>query len=300
MRIQKEKRQSRNIFIPLIIALIVSSATYYYNKSWIVSVVVLAIIFVLLTVYLAVRQKLKRHYEIKKMEEVFPDFIQLMASNLRAGMTIDKALLLSSRKEFAPLDTEIVKLGKDIVTGKEIDVSLSAMAKRIQSDKITKTISLIISGIRSGGNLAILLEQTAANMRERNFVEKRAASNVLMYVIFIFFAVAVGAPVLFSLSSVLVGVLTSLFANLPAMDAAATARLPLTLTKVAISTEFVTYFSLTFIVVSDILASLVLGLVSKGEEKEGVKYIAPIVLLSVACFFGVKYILGTYFAGFFG
>src|SRR4030042_1953205 len=115
-------------------------------------------------------------------------------------MTIDKALLLSSRKEFAPLDEEILLLGKEIITGKEIMQALHDMSLRIKSDKIRKTLELVISGIRSGGNISILLEETAVNMRERNFIEKKSASNVLMYVIFIFFAVAIGAPLLFGLS----------------------------------------------------------------------------------------------------
>ena len=39
------------------------------------------------------------------IEDALPDALQLMASNLRAGMTPDKALLLSSRPEFGPLKT---------------------------------------------------------------------------------------------------------------------------------------------------------------------------------------------------
>ena len=60
--------------------------------------------FLLVEFYFIIRAKLKRTADVRKMEDSFPDFIELMASNLRAGMTIDKALILSSRKEFAPLD----------------------------------------------------------------------------------------------------------------------------------------------------------------------------------------------------
>ena len=42
------------------------------------------------------------HIEAKArfVEEVLPDALQLMASNLRAGFTTDRALLLSARPEF--------------------------------------------------------------------------------------------------------------------------------------------------------------------------------------------------------
>ena len=97
------------------------------------------------------------------------------------------------------------------------------MSERIGSEKISKIILLIISGLKAGGNISELLEETAASMREKEFIEKRATSNILMYVIFIFFAIGVGAPVLFALSSILVEVIVSLSSQVP--SGAATAGL---------------------------------------------------------------------------
>jgi hypothetical protein len=170
------------------------------------------------------------------------------------------------------------------------------MVKRIGSEKIRKTILLIISGMRAGGNLATLLEQTGTNMRETDFIEKKSASNVLMYVIFIFVAVAAGAPALFALSSVLIQTLSILLAGIPEVESVA---LPFTLSKISVSVNFITYFSLTFIIVIDVLAALVLGLVSKGEEKEGVKYFLPILIISLVVFFTIKTLLGGVMAGLF-
>ena len=109
-----------------------------------------------------------------------------MSSNLRAGITIDRSMLLSAREEFDPLDKEILKTGRDITTGKDIQSALQNMSKRIGSNKIAKTVLLIISGIKAGGDVATLLEETAVHMREKSFLEKKAASSVLMYVIFYF------------------------------------------------------------------------------------------------------------------
>jgi flagellar protein FlaJ len=243
------------------------------------------------------RKKLKEMSVQKKMEDAFPDFIELMASNLRAGMTIDKALLLSARREFAPLDKEIFSLGKDIMTGKKVEAALNAFAIRTKSAKIQKTVNLIISGIKSGGNISILLEEAAVNMRERNFVEKRAASNVLMYVIFIFFSIAVGAPALFALSSVLVSVLTNILSTIPVMSS--TIALPFSLTKINISVTFITYFSIVFIIATDILASLMLGLVSKGQEKSGIKYIPILLIISILTFIVLRVVLMSYFSDIF-
>ncbi len=295
---QNKKPNIITPFIVLIISTIIGIGVQLIFRNAQNSAIAFLASLVLISLYLFIKEKLRLSAEIRKMEEVFPDFIELMSSNLRAGMTIDKALLLSSRKEFAPLDREITLLGKDIVTGKEISKALSEMALRIGSEKIKKTIDLITSGIKSGGNISILLEETAVNMRERSFIEKRAASNVLMYVIFIFFAVAIGAPLLFGLSSALVQILTNLLATIPTGEMPT--NMPFTLTKVTISVSFVTYLSLMFLVATSILASMIIGLVNKGEEKAGLKYALPLIAISTAVFFTIKTLMIKYFSGFFG
>lgn len=297
-RHRREIRQRISILPKIIFSVALAIVILYFSRNWVGSLISLFVIFALLVAYSIAKIKLNKIKKVKKMEASFPDFLQLVSSNLRAGMTIDKALLLSSRKDFAPLDQEINLLGKDLVTGKQIARALKDMATRINSEKIKKTTDLIISGIRSGGDISILLEQTATTMREREFVEKKSASNVLMYVIFIFFAIAIGAPTLFSLSAVLVQVLTGILSNIPVMES--TVAIPFTLTEISVSVTFITYFSIVFLVTTNILGALVIGLVREGEEREGLKYIAPLIILSLGIFFAIKILLLSYFTGLVG
>lgn len=240
-------------------------------------------------------ESLKKSSIVKKTEGVFPDFLGLVSSNLRAGMTVDRAMLLSSRPEFDPLDKDILQAGKDISTGKPVADALKAMSKRIGSEKINKTLLIILSGIRAGGNLSTLLEETSRNMRQREFVEKKAASQVLMYVIFIFLAVSVFSPGLFSLSGVLVDTMTNLMSGISA-DSMPTSA-PISFSSINISSTFIFYFSLSFIIVMDFMAALILGLVSKGNEKEGLRYFPIMLLLSLSIFFIVGKVLGGVLGG---
>lgn len=238
---------------------------------------------------------LKAGARVSKMEAHFPDVLQLMASNLRGGITVDSSLVLAARPEFAPLDEEIKKTGKEIATGRDIGSALIRMAKRIGSDKIKKTIYLIISGLRAGGNLADLIEQTSRNMRTQEFNERKVVSSVLMYVIFIFFAVGVGAPLLFSLSALLVEILIILLGGLGGITASTEIALPLMMNSVKISVNFIVWFTVMFIIVTDIMASLVIGLIQKGEEKGGLKYLVPLLTVSLVIFFVVRLLLRGYF-----
>ena len=76
----------------------------------------------------------------KEVEEVLPDALQLMASNLRAGLTTEKALFSSARKEFGILQKELSIIGKEVATGKDLSEALKGITKRIRSDKLEKTI----------------------------------------------------------------------------------------------------------------------------------------------------------------
>ena len=285
----------KRMMISGFLAVAVGLITYVVYGTIIATGVGVGIGFVVIFSSLKFMESLKKSARIKKIEGVFPDFLSLVSSNLRAGMTVDRAMLLSGRPEFSPLDSEIMQAGKDISTGKPVDAALKAMSKRIGSEKINKTLLIILSGIRAGGDLAILLEETSRNMRQREFVEKKAASQVLMYVIFIFLAVSVFAPGLFSLSGVLVETMTELMADV-SMDSMPQ-NIPISFSAISLSVTFIFYFSLCFIIVMDVMAALVLGLVSKGDEKEGLRFLPIMLILSLGIFFALGKILSGIMSG---
>ncbi len=235
----------------------------------------------------------------KFIEKVLPDALQLTASNLRAGLTVDKALLLSTRPEFGPLENELNILGKEVTTGKSIEEALMGMAKRNRSEKLKKAILLINSGLRAGGELALLLEQTSKNIRNQQIIEQRIRSNVLMYVIFIFFAISVGAPILFGLSSYLVETMANIFQSVEIPKTTVASALPINFTQVNVSPDFIFKFALASLISSSIMGGLILGLINKGKEKEGVKYIPILAILSVGIFLLVRYIIQSLLGGLF-
>ena len=100
-----------------------------------------------------------------EIEKVLPDALQLMAANVRAGMTVDRAIWLTARPEFGIFEEELRMAGAKTVGGKPIKVALMEMVERINSGLLEKTFRLLIEGIESGGELSHLLEETAANAR---------------------------------------------------------------------------------------------------------------------------------------
>lgn len=232
------------------------------------------------------------------IEAALPDALQLMSSNLRAGLTPEKALLLAARPEFGPLTDEITRAGKDVMIGKEISTALMDMAKHVKSDKLRKTMELIVSGLRSGGELASLIEQTSRNLRDQEFVDQKIRSNVRMYIIFIFSAVGFGAPLLYGLSSFLVDVMKEVISKVEIpTESTGPMSMPLTITKVSISSEFVMTYVLTSLVMTSFMGSLIMGLISRGEEKQGFKLVPILIAISIVVFFAVRFLISKLLGG---
>jgi len=222
-----------------------------------------------------------------------------MASNLRAGMTPDKALLLSSRPEFGPLKDEIDAVGKKVTLGKSIGSALSEMSSRVRSKRLSRAVELINSGLDSGGSLAVLLEATANSVREQYLIDKKIKAGITMYVIFIFTAASIISPVLFSLSSFLIEVIKQTFSQLEIPESA-TAAVPIKIAQVSIDPSFVFTFIVLFLIINNFMASGLLGLMVKGRQRAGIKYFIPMLLLVIPIFLLVRYAIKAAMGGLFG
>jgi len=297
---KKDPRQFSGfvIFLAIILSVIIFGLLFWLTE-WYYAVPAFIIMFIVVLLGFQLGLVLQADKRASKAEMVLPDALQLMATNLRAGLTTDKALLVSAREEFGILNKEFKQVAKEIATGKEITESLASMSKRIKSPLVERTINLIIFGIRSGGELASLLEEAAASLRQQYLTRKQVFASVLMYTIFIFVAVAFISPLLFGLSSILSETMQETLASIEAPPEEVTTQVPISISPVAINTTLIKLFILVLLVVTSILSSLVLGLITKGEEKAGLKYIPILLPISIAVFFivryGINYLLEMFF-----
>jgi flagellar protein FlaJ len=227
----------------------------------------------------------------KLVETVLPDALQLMSSNVRAGLTTDKALLLAARPEFGPLADEIKRMGRETMTGGSLTEALLKTNQRIKSDTLSKTMDLIVNSIKSGGKLADLLDQVSGDLREQQIIQKEITASVLMYVIFIFIAIGLAAPLLFAVSSFLVEVLVTMSTEIgkEMPSSAAMGGSTPGVADIQIDPEFLPKFAIISLVVSSVFGSLIMGQLMNGDEKEGIKYLPLLIIMSVGLF-----ILGNY------
>jgi archaeal flagellar protein FlaJ len=235
------------------------------------------------------------------VEAVLPDALQLMASNIRAGLTTDKALLLAARPEFGALEEEIRRVGKETMAGRSLAESLSRMTIHIRSDDLDRTVELLVGSLRSGGQLADLLDETSSDIRDQQIIRKEISASVLMYVLFIFIAITIGAPLLFSMSSFLIGILTNNMAmiakEMPANFDSFGGAAPIQMGGSQISGDFIYMYSLISMSLSAIFGGIIMGAILKGEEREGFKYVPVMLLIALILFHLGTWVLNSTLGG---
>lgn len=247
--------------------------------------------FVMFHGFLALAVERRAHF----VESILPDALQLMAANSRAGHIPSRALMLSARKEFGPLSDAIKRAGKEMTTGKSLEESLQIIPQHIKSLTLERSMKLIVWGAQSGGQFAELLEQNAEDIRRRQGITKEVRANVTMYIIFIGFAGCVGAPVLYGLSSFLTGTISRL-GSVAKLPEDASSQVPfLRFSGLAISPDFLFFFSLAAIFITTFFASLIIGSIATGSEKGGIKYMPLLMISAFVIFFLTKAFIQTTF-----
>lgn len=96
-----------------------------------------------------------------------PDMLQLIASSLRSGLSLPQALDAVVREGSQPAAGEFSRVLAEARIGASLEDALDAVAVRMDSVDLRWTVMAIRIQREVGGNLAEVLSQTVATMRER-------------------------------------------------------------------------------------------------------------------------------------
>lgn len=231
----------------------------------------------------------------KFTDEILPDALNLISSNIRSGLTPDQSFLLSARPEFGPLELQIRKSAKLTLSGESIEDALRTIPENIYSKTLKRTIDLLIEGISKGGSLASLLDGLANDIRQSRILKKEVEAYVMMYAIFIFFAAGIGAPLLYGISSYLVETMQKLGNSVPIQSSFTGSSKFMTFQSIQINQSFMRIYMVSSLCITSIFGALLVGLIQEGSEKAGLKYIPILAFLSIAIYFVSRFIVITAF-----
>ena len=276
----KEQWIIDNLIAGLSVGLMLSILIYlvaYSGKEITTEVIKQFIIFVLSVtiVYIIVNYswQIRKFHKIKsQIEERLPDFLFLVASNLRAGMTPMLALKKAARPEFEPLSTEINYIAaKSLGTGSFFE-ELLKMAKRMKSELLERIFVIFITGGISGGDLATMLEQIGYDIRETQLLRKKLLMGVNVYILFITISLIIGLPLL--LSGVYRMVVTTS-----------------SLADISVNTEQLYLVFLCMIGITSILVGVFISVIKGESRAEGLIRGLGFIIITVGIYLILSYLL---------
>ena len=225
---------------------------------------------------------LRIYRRTKEIEEVLPEFLQFVASNLKGGMSFDRALWTSIKPRFGVLANEIEIAAKKVMTGGDVEDALQEFTTKYDSPMLKRSFDLIVEGMKGGGQIVYVIDKVIETITETQTLKKEMSASVTSYVIFITFIVILVAPGLFALSFQLLDIVGNFAAQLGTeAGGAATTSIPIRFSATGIHKEDFQTFSLVALGVISFFSAIIISIIRRGDIKGGVKMIPVFIALSL-------------------
>ena len=274
----------------LFLILLLSFGIYTHIKPIYILFAIIGFFLIQLAFYMLLFFKVSDRTE--RIERVLPDALQLISSNLKAGMTPFQALKAASRDEFGPLKEEIDKATGLSLGTQSFGSALNNISKNTNSEILDRALKLFTTAMESGGHLATLLQELSQDISETRSLKKELVTNTKTYTMFIMFTVIVGTPLLMVVA---IHFLTIVSGIQGSSSTSSAFGLDFLAGAITITPEFLTNVAYVMLTLTSIFACMLLGVIQEGKVKYGLKYSPAVIIGTFTIFFIVRYFITTSF-----
>lgn len=109
-----------------------------------------------------------REQRFRKCDALLPEAIDLMARGLRAGHALTAVIEMVANEMAEPLGSEFKRLHDEHAVGLPLRDATMNLVSRLPRDDVRFLATAILLQKETGGNLALILDKTAAVARERS------------------------------------------------------------------------------------------------------------------------------------
>lgn len=260
---------------------------------WVIAMFIFVII-IIAGFYFSTNMKI--YQRIKVIEDNLPDYLVLVSTNLKGGLSFEKSLWSSIKPEFGILSEEVSIVSKRVMTGTDLTDALLELSQKYDSPSLRRTLNIIIGEIESGGEVAKVLDQIIENLRKTRNIKDEMAANTLMFTIFIGVIVVFISPLLFALALNLLKILVNVSAQVaPALKSSAMGGGGFTMKEISIDVDEFKGFSVLAISIISIFSSMILSIIQKGDIRGGIKYVPFFLATAIFFYFMFITVLGGLF-----
>lgn len=227
----------------------------------------------------------------EETNSMFLEFARNLAESVVTGTPISKSLINMSRKNYGVLNPHIQKMANQIGLGIPVNVALQTFADDIDNPVIKRAVALIREAEKAGGEIDFILESVSNSIAEVEKLkkERRAAMFNLIVQGYIIFFIFIGIMLVmeFKILPLTYGAGSSgIFGGDISAVGAGLSSSAGSLTPAEISRMFL-YLLLT----QGFFVGLVIGKLSEGSIKSGVKHSFILTIAAFLISTGVRALL---------
>jgi Flp pilus assembly protein TadB len=277
--------------ISFILNIMILRTSYFSNANFVIlailSIIIIIPLFLLLTMFsislYILYLETKINYKIRKMEEVFPEFLSELSLNLKSGQSLEEALSNSVEEEYGYLAEEIERICKKVRLGVEIEVAVKEFTHSFDSEVMEETFDLIITGWKKGTATSQLIDRIVENLEVIRFLKRKVIASVTSYRMFLSIVTIFIAPAMFAISFYLINLIRTMTGKISLMSS--NVSLPITVTAVRINTDHFQLFSILALIAMSGCTAMIISIIKTGTIKEGYK---QMLFFGVASFISYK------------
>ncbi len=212
--------------------------------------------------------------EAAEKEDMFLEFTRNLVESVKAGTPVSKSIINIKDKPFGKLSEHIKKLGNQISLGIPLSTALQIFSKDIGNKTISRAIVLIGQAEKAGGDIEEILQAVAGavSMSDKLKKERMASINTLVvqgYIIFFVFIVIV-IVMQFKIVPIVSGI----------SDFGAIEGIGISISGTPIEPQEISNAFLYLLLIQGFFSGLVMGKLSAGDMKAGIKHSFTLMLIS--------------------
>jgi pilus assembly protein TadC len=239
---------------------------------------------------------IKIYKRTQELEDRLPDYLTLVSTNLKGGLSFEKSIWAAIKPEFGILAKEITIVSKKVVTGNDVAEALVEFSNKYDSPILKRSMNLLVGELESGGKITEIVDKIIDNLRKTRALKAEMAAATVSYMIFIGVIVTIIAPGLFALSAQLLKIIIG-FTSTLAGSASTASPLPIHFSEVSIKPENFRLFSMMAIGTIAVFSSMIISIIEKGSIRGGLKYIPAFLFGALIMYLVIAAILSSAFSG---
>jgi Flp pilus assembly protein TadB len=162
--------------VGLLFGLAFTAAMGEFSPLYLMGTVMLALAGAYLPFSRLGRAAKKRKADIQR---ALPDFLDMLASTVQAGLGFNAALNHAVDVAAGPLGDEIKAALSEVRMGRSKADALRAMADRVKQEQLSAVVTAVVQAERLGSNMAQILDELAEEVRNRRMMRAEELANMM-------------------------------------------------------------------------------------------------------------------------